>query len=63
MPATTTTNELFPKTTTTLAQVKAHQDLAIKAGAIRSTIDGQSDPANFILITEWNVIGMNDDAA
>ena len=61
MPATTVMRELFPKATTTLAQVKARQDLAIKAGAIRSTIDEQSDPANFILITEFNVIGQNDD--
>ena len=36
MPATTVMRELFPKATTTLAQVKARQDLAIKAGAIRS---------------------------
>ena len=63
MPATTSTNELFPRSTTTLAQVKARQDLAIKAGAIRSTIDSQSDPANFLLTTEWNVVGMNDDDA
>ena len=62
MPATTTTKGLFPKATTTPAQVKAQQDLEIKAGAIRSKIDSESDPANYILITEWNVFGMNDDA-
>jgi hypothetical protein len=59
MPATTTTRELFPKATTTLAQVQNEQRLRIKAGAIRSTID-QSDATNYILITEWNVIGEND---
>jgi hypothetical protein len=61
MPATTVTKELFPKATTTLAQVQAERNLRIAAGAIRSTIDEQSDPANFILITEFNVIGQNDD--
>ena len=61
MPATTVTKELFPKATITLAQVQAERNLRIAAGAIRSTIDDQSDPANFILITEFNVIGQNDD--
>ena len=60
MSATTTTRELFPKATTTLAQVQTEQTLRIKAGAIRSTIDDTSDPANYILVTEWNVIGQND---
>jgi hypothetical protein len=61
MPATTTTNELFPKATVPLAQVQAEQRLRIAAGAVRSTVDEQSDPNNFILTTEWNVIGQNDD--
>lgn len=60
MPATTTIRELFPKATTTLAQVKAERDLRIKATAIRSSIDDQSDPANYVLTTEWNIIGQND---
>jgi hypothetical protein len=60
MPATTTTRELFPKAAVTLDQVKNQQRLRIKAGAIRSTIDSITDPANYILITEWNVIGEND---
>jgi hypothetical protein len=60
MPATTTTKELFPKATMTLAQVQNEQALRLKAGAIRSTIDSTSDPNNYILITEWNVIGEND---
>lgn len=60
MPATTTTTELIPKAAFTLAQVQEHRDLRIQAGAIRSTID-QSDPLNYILTTEWNVIGGNDD--
>jgi hypothetical protein len=60
MTATTTTRELFPKASTTLAQVQAEQALRIKAGAIRSTIDSTSDPKNYILVTEWNVIGEND---
>jgi hypothetical protein len=60
MPATTTTTELIAKATFTLAQVQEQRDLRIQAGAIRSTID-QSDPVNYILTTEWNVIGGNDD--
>jgi hypothetical protein len=60
MPATTTTRELFPKATTTLAQVQTEQGLRIKAGAIRSTIDSTSDANNYILATEWNVIGESD---
>ena len=60
MPATTTTKESFSKATTTLTQVQNEQTLRIKAGAIRSTIDTTSDPNNYILTTEWNVIGEND---
>jgi hypothetical protein len=60
MPATTFTRELFPKASTTLVQVQTERDLRIKAGAIRSSIDSASDPNNFILTTEWNVIGQND---
>ncbi|MGZ3272323.1 MAG: hypothetical protein ACXU82_00910 [Caulobacteraceae bacterium] len=60
MPGTTTTRELFPKATITLAQVQAEQALRIKAGAISSKIDSDSDPANYLLITVWNVIGEND---
>jgi hypothetical protein len=60
VPATTTTRELFPKATTTPAQVQNELNLRIKAGAIRSTLDSTSDPSNFVLTTEWNVIGQND---
>lgn len=60
MPATTTTTELFSKALVTPADVQNEQRLRIKAGAIRSSIDG-SDPTNFVLKTEWNVIGENDD--
>jgi hypothetical protein len=63
MPAITVTNELFPKATSALADVEAERDLRITAGAIRSRIDDQSDPANYILITEWNNIGQNDQTA
>lgn len=58
MPATTTTKELFPKTTVSKQQVEAERALRIKAGAIRSTI--QEDTTDWILVTEWNVIGEND---
>jgi hypothetical protein len=58
MPATVTTKEMFPKATTTKAQVEAESELRIKAGAIRSSI--QDDGTNWVLITEWNVIGQND---
>jgi hypothetical protein len=60
MPATTTTTELIAKSVFTLLQVQAQRDLRIQAGAIRSTIDA-SDPVNYILTTEWNIIGGNDD--
>ena len=63
MPATTTTRELFPKPATTLAQVQNEQSLRMKAGAIRSIIDSSTDPNNYILVTEWNVIGENDPSA
>lgn len=59
MPAITTTTELFPRTAFTLEQVKEQRDLRIQASAIRSTIDN-SDPTNFILVTEWNVLGGNE---
>jgi len=59
VPATTSTKELFPKASTTLAEVQVEQGLRIKAGAITSTIDATSDPANYILTTVWNVIGEN----
>lgn len=62
MPATTTTTELFSKAAFTLVQVQEQRDLRIQAGAIRSTVD-ESDALNFILTTEWNVIGGNDDTA
>jgi len=58
MPATTTTRETFPKATVSEQQVESEKDLRIKAGAIRSTI--QEDATNWILVTEWNVIGQND---
>jgi hypothetical protein len=58
MPATTTTRELFPKATVTHDQVVKEQALRIKAGAIRSSI--QDDGTNWVLVTEWNVIGQND---
>ena len=58
MPATTTTRELFPKAIVNKAAVEAEAKLRIKAGAIRSSI--QEDGANYVLITEWNVIGEND---
>lgn len=60
MPATTTTTELFPKATVTLAQVQNELRLRIKASAIRSVLD-ENDPTNYILITDWNVLGENDD--
>jgi hypothetical protein len=61
MAATTTTREVFAKATTTLAQVQNEQDLRIRAGAIRSSIDS-SDQKTYVLVTEWNVIGQNDPA-
>jgi len=58
MPGTVTTRELFPKATVTRAQVEAQRDLEIQAGAIRSSID--DDGTNWVLVTQWNVIGQND---
>jgi hypothetical protein len=58
MAATTTTRELFPKATIQRSQVEAQQALEIKAGAIRSSIT--DDGTNWVLVTEWNVLGQND---
>ena len=58
MPATTTTVEKFPLTPPPPTAVERERDLRIKAGAIRSTIS--KDAQNWILTTEWNVIGEND---
>ena len=63
MPTTTVTKELFPKATTTLAQVQDERDLRLASDAVRSTIDDQSDPANFILTTERNIVGLDADPA
>lgn len=58
MAATVSTRELFPKANIQKSQVEAEQALRIKAGAIRSSI--QDDGTNWVLVTEWNVIGQND---
>ncbi|MGO9265782.1 MAG: hypothetical protein ACLQBA_13030 [Candidatus Binataceae bacterium] len=58
MPATFTTKETFPKATSQKPDVQAQLDLEIKAGAIRGSIT--DDGTNWILTTEWNVIGEND---
>jgi hypothetical protein len=60
MPATTTIREFFPKASTTLAQAQYAQSIRMKAGAIRSSVDSTSDANNYVLVTEWNVIGEND---
>jgi len=58
MPATVTTQELFPKATCKRSDVEAQQALEIKAGAITSSIK-DDDPTNWVLVTVWNVIGQN----
>lgn len=59
MPATVTTTELYSKGLFTLDRVQAERNLRILAGAIQSSVD-VSDPVNYILSTEWNVIGGTD---
>jgi hypothetical protein len=54
MPATVTTKELFPITTSD-ASIQAEIKLRIKAGAIRSWSEKTAD--SIILYTEWNVLG------
>lgn len=54
MPASVTTKEIFPATTNEL-QLKEEVKLRLKAGAIKSWYE--RSPENFILFTEWNVIG------
>ena len=56
MPMIKVLNEKFPKATVLLEDVEAHRQLEIDAGAISSTIDDQSDPLNYILITVREVI-------
>ncbi len=54
MPATVTTKESFPLST---SEVHLNEEvrLRIKAGAIKCWYEEKSD--GFILFTEWNVIG------
>jgi hypothetical protein len=54
MPATFKTQEKFPLSTS-MADLEAERKLRIKASAIRSTII--TGTTEFILETEWNVIG------
>jgi hypothetical protein len=54
MAATIITKEPFPKTVTK-EQIEEEISLRIKAGAIRSWVEEQTD--NWMLCTEWNVIG------
>ena len=60
MAATIKTRELFPKSTFDLPDLQKEQQLRMRAGAIRTTVDQSSDPLNYILITEWNIFGEND---
>lgn len=59
MPATTTTTEVFSKSDFTLDQVEEEKRVRIRAGAVRSALD-LSDGTNYLLVTEWNVMGEND---
>lgn len=54
MPATITTKEAFPLSTNEKS-LNAEIKLRLKAGAIRSWFEQTAE--NFILFTEWNVIG------
>jgi len=54
-PETVTTTETFPKNTVKKSEIEVERKLRIKAGAIKSRIE--SDDQNWILKTEWNVIG------
>ena len=54
MPATVTTKEVFPLTTSEV-QLNDEVKLRVKAGAIRSWYEKKVD--GYILFTEWNVIG------
>jgi|HubBroStandDraft_5_1064220.scaffolds.fasta_scaffold26991_2 hypothetical protein len=57
MPAFTTTTELFSKTAIERAAVEVERQLRLVAGAIRSDIDEQADPLNFVLTTHWKLLG------
>ena len=54
MPATITTKEIFPLDTNE-AQLREEVKLRIKAAAIKCWYEKQ--PQNWVLFTEWNVIG------
>ncbi len=56
MPATIQTKEVFPGDTSTTSLDEAVR-LRIKAGAIKSWY--QKESGQWILYTEWNVIGEN----
>jgi hypothetical protein len=57
MSATVTTKEIFPASTSE-ARLDEEVRLRIKAGAIRSWYEMVNE--EYILYTEWNVIGEND---
>ncbi len=59
MPAVIVTREPFYKRENTGADVEAERDGRIKAGAIRSTIEEREE--YWLLITEWNKLGENDN--
>ena len=58
MSAIVTSKEIFKVPPATQASMNAEQQLRLKAGAITCNIDS-SDPTQFVLVTQWNVLGEN----
>lgn len=53
-----TTTETYPVPPATAASMQGEQQLRLQAGAVTCNIDS-SDPTQFVLTTQWNVLGQN----
>jgi hypothetical protein len=58
MPIIVTTREIFPKATMAEADVEWEKNFRILGGALDSSI--KDDGTNWILVSEWDLIGQND---
>lgn len=58
LPATTVTTERFPKGTSQ-EDINGLIELRIAAGAIRSRSERDANTQEWVIITEWNIIGGN----
>lgn len=57
MTATISTTEMFSKLELTRSQVETEVKLRVKAGSIKAYVEESGD--NWVLKTEWSVVGSN----